>query len=61
MKSVVGFKGNLVFDFSKPDGPPRKLTDVSRLNAMGWVYKTGLEEGLKRTYDWFLESETVRS
>ena len=61
MKSVVGFKGELKFDTSKPDGPPRKLTDVSRLKAMGWEYNVGLEEGLKRTYDWFLESGIVRS
>lgn len=55
MKHVVGFKGELKFDSSKPDGSARKLIDVSRLTAMGWRYKIGLEEGLKQTYAWYLE------
>jgi len=57
MKRVVGFEGTLTFDAGKPDGAPRKLIDVSRLGAMGWKYSVELEEGLRRTYDWFLESE----
>lgn len=55
MKRVVGFGGELKFDISKPDGAPRKLIDVSRLTAMGWRYGVELEEGLRRTYTWFLE------
>ncbi|NJD07971.1 MAG: GDP-L-fucose synthase, partial [Methylococcaceae bacterium] len=51
---VVGFSGSLVFDTSKPDGAPRKLLDVSRLNAMGWHAAIGLEEGIRSTYEWFL-------
>ena len=54
MKEVVGFKGNLTFDIQKPDGSPRKLIDVSRLSNMGWKYSIDLEEGLKKTYKWYL-------
>ncbi|MDP3181523.1 MAG: GDP-L-fucose synthase [Desulfobaccales bacterium] len=53
---VVGFKGELAFDPSKPDGTPRKLLEVSRLHAMGWRAQMPLEEGLRRTYEWFLAS-----
>jgi GDP-L-fucose synthase len=56
MKKVVGFEGALKFDESKPDGAPRKLIDVSRLSAMGWTYSVGLEEGLRRTYGWYLKN-----
>jgi GDP-L-fucose synthase len=47
---VVGFDGELVFDTSRPDGTPRKLLDVSRINSLGWKAQTGLEEGIRRTY-----------
>jgi GDP-L-fucose synthase len=50
VSEAVGFKGNLVFDATKPDGTPRKLLDVSRLASLGWKSKTSLEEGLKRAY-----------
>ncbi len=53
IKDVVGFKGDIVFNPSKPDGTPRKLTDVSRLQKLGWTYKTSLEEGLKKLYAWY--------
>ncbi len=52
---VVGFTGRLVFDPSKPDGSPRKLLDVSRLQALGWTARTALEDGLHRSCRWFLE------
>jgi GDP-L-fucose synthase len=52
---VIGFKGRLVFDTSKPDGTPRKLLDVSRLKQLGWEAKIGLREGLAETYQWFLK------
>lgn len=52
---VTGFNGELVFDTSKPDGTPRKLMDVSRLNRLGWTARTSLEEGVASTYDWFLK------
>ncbi|MBC7205229.1 MAG: GDP-L-fucose synthase [Methyloversatilis sp.] len=51
---VVGFDGELVFDTTKPDGTPRKLMDVSRLNGMGWTAPTGLERGLAAAFDDFL-------
>jgi GDP-L-fucose synthase len=56
---VVDFGGRLRFDASKPDGAPRKLLDVSRLNALGWKAKIPLFEGLASTYDWFLQSESL--
>ncbi|EJE7078226.1 NAD-dependent epimerase/dehydratase family protein, partial [Salmonella enterica subsp. enterica] len=51
--SVVKFRGDIIFDESKPDGTPRKLLDVSRLANMGWRWSTSLEEGLQLTYAWF--------
>ena len=51
---VVGFTGSIAYDTSKPDGTPRKLLDVSRLAELGWRAHTDLEEGLRRTYDWYL-------
>ena len=54
---VTGFRGRLVFDASKPDGAPRKLMDVSRLARLGWTASIGLEEGIRRTYAWFLEQD----
>lgn len=54
---VVGFSGKLVFDSSKPDGAPRKLMDVSRLDKLGWRYQISLEKGLKMTYQWFLDNQ----
>ena len=61
IKKVVGFEGDLVFDAQKPDGTPRKLLDVSKMDALGWHYQVGLEEGIRRTYDWFLENEETIS
>ena len=56
MRQVVEFKGNVVFDTSRPDGPPRKLIDVSRLSNMGWEYTTDLEQGFSKTYKWYLNN-----
>ena len=58
LAKVVEFKGNVVFDTTKPDGAPRKLMDVSRLEDMGWQAQTSLEEGLRATYAWFLEHQS---
>jgi len=52
---AVGFPGTICYDGSKPDGTPRKVTDVSRLNAMGWRARTALEDGVARTYAWYTE------
>lgn len=61
MKRVVGFEGVLVFDSSKPDGAPRKLMNVDRIRSLGWTYAIELEEGLRRTYQWFLANQgTIR-
>ena len=57
---VVGFTGDIIFDTSKPDGPPRKLLDISLIKAMGWDPRIDLYEGLKSTYAWFVENSTVR-
>jgi len=55
--SVVGFRGDIRWDASKPDGTPRKLLDVSRLKALGWEASISLEEGLRSTYEWFLQNQ----
>ena len=55
---VVGFRGSVRFDESKPDGTPRKLLDVSRLSALGWSPRITLEEGIRTTYQWFLANRT---
>ena len=52
---VVGFGGRIEFDTSKPDGTPRKLLDVSRLHALGWRAGIDLRDGIRQTYDWFLQ------
>ncbi|MBT6049116.1 MAG: NAD-dependent epimerase/dehydratase family protein, partial [Candidatus Scalindua sp.] len=57
MKEVVGFKGNLTFDTTRPDGAPRKLIDVTRLKNIGWSYTTVLKEGLEKTYYWYLNQD----
>ena len=56
IQTVVGFKGFLKFDPSKPNGSPRKLVDTSKLKSMGWSYKTDLKQGLEKTYQWYLKN-----
>lgn len=53
IKKVVGFKGKIIYDSSKPDGAPRKLVDISKLTDLGWTNKTNLENGIKETYNWY--------
>ena len=60
VKDVVGYEGNLTFDTSKPDGTPRKLLDVSKLESLGWKYHTELKEGIKLAYEDFLNN-TMRA
>ncbi|MCG6886606.1 MAG: GDP-L-fucose synthase [Proteobacteria bacterium] len=55
---VIGYHGSLKFDTTQPDGTPQKLLDVSVLEKLGWQAKTGLQDGLRLTYDWFLANET---
>ncbi|HEV7431797.1 MAG TPA: GDP-L-fucose synthase [Steroidobacteraceae bacterium] len=57
MGAVIGFRGELVFDTTKPDGTSRKLLDVGRLRSLGWQATTALEAGLRITYDWFCANE----
>lgn len=58
---AVGFEGHLTWDTSKPDGTPRKLLDVSRINSLGWKAAIGLEEGIRSTYAWYLANEKAAS
>ena len=57
IQEIVGHKGSIEWDASKPDGTPRKLLDISRLNQEGWKAKIKLENGIKETYKWFLKNE----
>ncbi|MBF8149007.1 GDP-L-fucose synthase [Winogradskyella sp. F6397] len=59
IKMVIGFKGSLVFNSDKPDGTMRKLTDVSKLNSLGWKHKIELEEGIRKAYNWYLNKQNV--
>jgi GDP-L-fucose synthase len=61
IQHVVGFDGTLRFDTSKPDGTPRKLLDVSKINQLGWTHTTSLAQGLTDTYQWFLDNQTSKS
>lgn len=54
--NVIGYTGELKFDTSKPDGTPQKLLDVSKANKLGWKAQTEFEDGLKKTYEWFLNN-----
>lgn len=56
VREIVGYQGRIVFDPTKPDGMPQKLMDCSRLARAGWTYKTGLREGLEKTYQWYLKT-----
>jgi GDP-L-fucose synthase len=56
---IIGYKGSLVFDTSKPDGMPQKLLDVSKINSLGWNAQIALEDGLRGLYTWFLEHEAA--
>ena len=55
IKETIGFTGALIFDSSKPDGTPRKLTDVTKLNGLGWKHTVALEDGVNRLYNWYLD------
>lgn len=57
IKEKVGYKGELVFNSDKPDGTPRKLLDVSKLNDLGWKYSIELEKGIDATYKWYMENK----
>ena len=61
IKDVVGFDGGIIFDKSKPDGAPRKLLDTGKIRKLGWLPKISLEEGIRRTYDWYKEQVAIRN
>ena len=60
VREVVGYEGEIVYDTSKPDGTPRKLLDVSRLEGLGWRAKTPLRDGVEETYRWYLGSRKAQ-
>lgn len=60
IRDTVGYKGELDWDTSKPDGTPRKLLDVSRLHGLGWKHQISLPEGVKDTYNWYLAHTDVK-
>jgi GDP-L-fucose synthase len=61
ISEIVGFKGKLEYDSSKPDGTPRKLLDVSRINKLGWKAKTDLKSGIAKTYEWYLKKLNIKN
>ena len=61
IQKIIGHQGNILWDDSKPDGTPRKLMDVSKMKELGWEYSTELDDGIKKTYKWFLENiDTIK-
>ncbi|MGC1633774.1 MAG: GDP-L-fucose synthase [Gelidibacter sp.] len=59
IQNIVGYQGDVLWDSSKPDGTPRKLMDITKLNQQGWIAKIDLNTGVKMTYDWFLENQNA--
>lgn len=57
IQKIVGHSGEIIWDSTKPDGTPRKLMDVSKITQAGWKAKTSLEDGIRKTYQWFLEHQ----
>jgi len=60
IKKITGFEGEIECDPTKPDGTPRKLMDVSRINKLGWKHSVSLEEGIKKTYEWYLSTLDIK-
>ena len=58
IKDIIGFKGDIKFDSTKPDGNPRKLLDSTLINNLGWSAKTNLRDGIALTYDYYLKTQT---
>jgi GDP-L-fucose synthase len=56
IQKITGHQGEIVWDSTKPDGTPRKLMDISKMHALGWKHQVQLEEGIQKTYDWFVEN-----
>jgi len=61
IQKITGHQGNIFWDDSKPNGAPRKLMDISKMKELGWQYSTELEDGIKKTYKWFLDNiDTIK-
>ena len=56
IQSITGHQGDIIWDATKPDGTPRKLMDISKMHDLGWKHQVNLEEGIQKTYEWFLEN-----
>jgi GDP-L-fucose synthase len=56
IQKIIGHQGAIIWDNTKPDGTPRKLMDISKMHALGWKHEVNLEEGIQKTYDWFVEN-----
>lgn len=56
IKNIIGYRGEIIFDPSKPDGAPQKLLEISRIRSLGWHAKVSLESGIAKTYEWYLQS-----
>lgn len=56
IQNIIGHNGDIIWDTTKPDGTPRKLMDVSKMHALGWQHQVKFEEGIRKTYNWFLEN-----
>jgi GDP-L-fucose synthase len=56
IRDIVGFRGEIAWDSTKPDGTPKKLLDISRIRNLGWEPKTSLEAGIRKTYEWYLKA-----
>jgi len=56
---AVGYSGTVEFDSSRPDGPPRKLLDVTRLTELGWRAQISLANGIRETYEWYVQDHSV--
>lgn len=56
IQKIVGHQGEIIWDDTKPDGTPRKLMDISKMHELGWKHQVQLEEGIQKTYNWFLEN-----
>lgn len=59
IQKIIGHQGNIIWDESKPDGTKKKLMDVSKMKELGWEYTTEIEDGIKKTYSWFLDNNNL--